>query len=209
MKIGILGAGNVGGALGLSWTRAGHSVMFGVRNPASDELKAVLARSDGKATAGSALQASQFGDVIVNALPWPATKETLAGLELSGKIVLDCSNPLLPGLAGIEVGTTSSGGELVAAWAAGAKVVKIFNTTGYGNMENPVYKGTALPMFYCSDHPEAKDIAASLARDTGFQPVDAGPLSNSRLLEPHAMLWIWLAVKGGWGRDFAFQLARR
>jgi hypothetical protein len=64
-------------------------------------------------------------------------------------------------------------------------------------------------MFYCGDDAEAKHVAAGLARDIGFHPVDAGPLSNSRLLEPYATLWIWLAIKGGLGREFAFRLVKR
>jgi len=77
MKIGILGGGHVGSALGLSWTRKGHEVLFGVRNPDSPEIAAVVAKGGGKARVGSAAEAVAFGDVIVNALPWPATKIVL------------------------------------------------------------------------------------------------------------------------------------
>lgn len=208
MKIGILGGGNVGSALGLAWTRKGHEVLFGVRNPTTPEMTTVLASSGGKARAGSVQEAAQFGDVVVNALPWPATKGVLSGLNLSGKVLLDCCNPLKPDLSGVEVGTSTSGGEMVAAWAPGAKVVKIFNTTGSNNMENPVYGGAAIPMFYCGDDAGAKTTGAKLASDAGFQPVDAGPLTNARLLEPYAMLWIWLAFHV-MGREFAFQILKR
>jgi hypothetical protein len=210
MKIGILGGGNVGSALGLSWTRKGHEVLFGVRNPASSEMTAVLASSGGKARAGSVEEAAGFGDVVVNALPWPATKGVLSKLDsLSDKVLLDCCNPFKPDLSGLEVGTGTSGGELVAQWARGAKVVKIFNTTGSNNMENPVYGGVAIPMFCCGDDAGAKKTAVQLASDIGFEPIDAGPLANARLLEPLAMLWVWLALKGGMGREFAFQLLKR
>ena len=64
-------------------------------------------------------------------------------------------------------------------------------------------------MFYCGDDADAKHTAAGLAHDIGFDPIDAGPLSNARLLEPCAMLWVWLAVKGGMGRDFAFKVVKR
>ncbi len=199
MKIAVLGAGNVGAALGQGWTKAGHDVVYGVRNTAS----AAVPRAMGVA------EAVAFGDVVVVALPWPAAKDVLRGLDPRGKVVLDCTNPLLPQLAGIEVGTTSSGGEQIAEAAAGARVVKIFNTTGSNNMENPVYEGRAIPMFYCGDDAEAKQVAAGLAADLGFAAVDAGPLTNSRLLEPLAMLWIWLAYPGGQGREFAFQIVKR
>ena len=209
MKIGILGGGHVGSALGLSWTRKGHEVLFGVRNPDSPELAAVLARAGGKARAGSAEDAVAFGDAVVNALPWPATKDVLSSLNLSDKVLLDCTNPFRPDLSGLELGTTTSGGEQVAEWARGAKVVKIFNSTGSNNMENPVYGGAAIPMFYCGDDAGAKKTAAELARETGFDPIDAGPLENARLLEPYAMLWVSLAYKSGMGREFVFTLAKR
>ena len=171
-------------------------------------MAAVLASSGGKARAGSAEEAAGFGDVMVNALPWPATKGVLSNLNLSNKVLLDCSNPLKADLSGLDVGPDTSGGELVAEWARGAKVVKIFNTTGSNNMENPIYGGAAIPMFYCGDDAGAKKTAAQLAGDTGFEPIDAGPLANARLLEPYAMLWIWLAFHG-LGQEFAFRLVQR
>jgi 8-hydroxy-5-deazaflavin:NADPH oxidoreductase len=209
VKVGFLGGGNVGAALGEGFVRAGHEVFFGVRNPSAPDMQAVIDRSAGKAQAGSIAEAAAFSGVLVNALPWGATQAALESLDLNGKVLLDCTNPLKPDLSGLAVGTTTSAGELVASWAMGAKVVKIFNTVGYGLMANPVFEGRAIPMFYCSDDAEAKKTAASLAKDIGFDPQDGGPLTNARLLEPYAMLWIWMAVKGGYGRDFAFQLVRR
>jgi len=207
MDIGILGAGNVGGTLGARWAQRGHRIVFGVRNPNSEDIKQTLAGCDGKARAASPADAAS-AEVVVNCLPWPATKGVIENLNLKGKALLDCSNPLKPDLSGLEIGTTTSAGEMVASWATGARVVKIFNTTGYNNMANPAYNGEPIPMFYCGDDAEANRIAAQLASDVGFDPVHAGPLSNARLLEPYAMLWIWLAFHG-MGRDFAFRIARR
>jgi predicted dinucleotide-binding enzyme len=209
MKIAILGGGNVGGALGEAWARHGHEVFFGVRRPDSPDVRALLERCGPAARAVSVEDAAREGDVVVVALPWGATKAVIESLKLVGKIVLDCTNPLKPDLSGLEVGTTTSGGEMVASWAQGARVVKVFNTTGYSNMENPIYGGEHVTMFYCGDDAEAKGTAAELAKTVGFDPVDAGPLANARLLEPYALLWIWLALKGGQGRDFAFRLLRR
>jgi predicted dinucleotide-binding enzyme len=209
MKIGILGAGNVGSGLGESWTRHGHEVYFGVRRPEAPNVQSVLKKCGPRARAESPADAVRSGEVIVNALSWAATKTVLESLDLKGKVLLDCTNPLLSDLSGLEVGTTTSGGEMVAQWANGAHVVKIFNTTGVGNMINPIYEGKSVPLFYCGDDAGAKSTAAELARVLGFDPIDAGPLSNSRLLEPHALLWIWLAHRGGMGRNFAFQLVKR
>lgn len=209
MRIGILGAGNVGGALGAAWARHGHEVFFGVRNPGSTDVHALLDRCGPRARAESPSDAVHSGEVVVNALPWTATRSVLESLPFGGKPLLDCTNPLKPDLSGLEIGTSTSGAEQVAQWARGAKVVKIFNTTGYNNMLEPVIRGEHLTMFYCGDDPQAKQTAATLAHDIGFHPIDAGPLANARLLEPHAMLWIWLALKGGVGRDFALQLVKR
>src|SRR5262245_32720768 len=187
MKIGILGAGNVGGALGKKWALRGHEVCFGVRVPNSPDLLALVEQCGGKARVGSPQQAAEFGEVVVNALPWPAVQSVLPSVNLRGKVLLDCTNPLIADLSGLALGTTTSGGEMAAQWAPGAKVVKIFNTTGSNNMENPVYQGKGITMFYCGDDASAKATAAQLARDIGFEPSDAGPLSNARLLEPYAM----------------------
>jgi 8-hydroxy-5-deazaflavin:NADPH oxidoreductase len=210
MQIGIIGAGSVGGALGTGWARKGHKIRFGVRHPDSAEIKELLKTIGPSAAAGNVPEAATFGEVVVFATPWPATREAIQSAgDLGGKIVFDCTNPLKPQLAGLEVGTTSSGGEMVAGWAAGARVVKIFNTTGSNNMADSNYKLGPATMFYCGDDPGAKTVAAQLAADLGFEPVDAGPLAQARVLEPLAMLWIWLAVFGGMGREFAFRLIRR
>ncbi len=209
MKIAILGAGGVGGALGQAWTRHGHEVFFGVRKPDSAEVQALLGKCGPLARAEGLADAVHSGEVIVNALPWGATRTVLESLQFGDKPLLDCSNPLKPDLSGLDVGTTNSAGELVAGWARSSKVVKIFNSTGFNNMTDPKIGGHKLTMFFCGDDTQAKRTAAALAHDIGFDPVDAGPLANSRLLEPMAMLWVWLAVRGGMGRDFAFQLIKR
>ena len=209
MRIAKLGAGHVGGALGTGLARHGYEILFGIRNPGSAVVQGLLERCGPRARAESPADAVKTAEAVVNALPWPATRGVLEKLDLQGKVLLDCTNPLKPDLSGLEVGTTTSGGELVAGWAKGAKVVKIFNTTGFANMADPSYGGEPIEMFYCGDDAEAKHAAAGLARDIGFNPIDAGPLANARLLEPYALLWIWLALKGGVGREFAFKLVKR
>ncbi len=207
MKIGIVGAGQVGGTLGVGFAKAGHHVFFGSRDPQTAEMQALLARAGSTAKAESVANAVQFADVVVVALPWPATQSVVQSLDLHGKVVLDCTNPLLPDFSGLEPGT--SGGERVADWAAGATVVKVFNTTGFNNMADPAYGGKPAFMPYCGDDAAAKQTAAQLATDLGFEAVDLGSLSHAHLLEAWAMTWIWLAIQGGLGRDFAFQLVRR
>jgi predicted dinucleotide-binding enzyme len=206
VKVAILGSGNVGSALGAGWLRAGHTVTFGVREGGNARQ---VARELGAAAIPLA-QAVAAAEVVVLAVPWPAVAETLAAAgDLHNKVLLDCTNPLLPDLVGLELGLTDSGGERIASWSQGARVVKIFNTTGAGNMLAPRFGERGITMLYAGNDAQAKQVAAHLARDLGFEPLDAGPLSAARLLEPLALLWIALAYKQGLGTDFAFDVVRR
>ncbi|HXX56248.1 MAG TPA: hypothetical protein VEJ17_00480 [Candidatus Nitrosotalea sp.] len=109
----------------------------------------------------------------------------------------------------LDHGQGVSGGEQIATWATGARVVKIFNTTGYENMADPRYDGEALTMFYAGDDAHAKEVAHQLAQDLGFAPQDAGPLANARHLEVLASLWGTLAYRQKLGRGIGFRLVRR
>jgi 8-hydroxy-5-deazaflavin:NADPH oxidoreductase len=210
MKIAIIGAGNVGGTLGAAWAAGGHEVVFGVRDAADPKLKELFAGTSGKVGAASVSDVVAPADIIALAVPWPAVQEALRSAgDLRGKILLDCTNPLKADLSGLTIGFTASGAEQVAAWAAGARVVKIFNTTGYSNMENPEYPEGRSMMLYCGDDAQAKKVAAQLAAELGFEPYDLGPLTEARLLEPFALVWIHLALLQKMGTGFAFRLIRR
>jgi predicted dinucleotide-binding enzyme len=207
MTIGIVGSGNVGGALGRHLAHLGHRVTFGTRKPDSAEMQE-LAKSPNTRLAPQQ-EAAQSSEVILLATPWPATEQALKGLgDLNGKILLDCTNPFRADLSGLDPAIPSSGGEMVAQWAPGARVAKVFNTVGYGVMANTTFPGGPAVMFYCGDDAGAKSAARDLAGQMGFDPVDAGPLRQSRVLESFALLWVSLAI-GGQGRDIAFRLLKR
>ena len=140
-------------------------------------------------------------EVVLLAIPWSAVESVVRDPQLAGKVVLDCTN-------GAPAGA-HCGGEQVAAWAPKARVVKIFNTTGFENMSNPRYGHEAATMFYAGDDAAAKQTAARLATDLGFDPVDAGPLANARFLESLAAFWGALAYGQKMGRGIAFRLLRR
>jgi len=210
MNIGIIGAGNVGGTLGRQWAKKGHQVFYGTRNPQDAKTQEAVRASGPSAKAGSAAEAAVFGDVILLATPWPGTEAAVKSMgNLTGKVVIDATNPLKPDLSGLEIGHTTSAAEKVAGWAPGAKVVKAFNTVGANVMADPVIAGRPTVMFACGDDAAAKKMVLALAADVGFEPVDAGPLAQARLLEPWAMLWIWLAFRGDAGRDFGFARLKR
>jgi predicted dinucleotide-binding enzyme len=212
MNIAIIGAGNVGGALGANWAGKGHDIVFGVRDPKADKAQDVVKATGPKARAATVAEAAQAADVIVLSTPWPAAEAAIRAMgDLKGKILLDATNPLTRGPDGIalEIGHAVSGGEKVQGWAAGASVFKTLNTTGFNNMANPVFNGVNSVMFVAGDDTAAKPKVIDLVGQLGFEVIDAGPLRNARLLEAHAMLWIDLALARGQGRDFAFAILRR
>jgi predicted dinucleotide-binding enzyme len=219
MWIGILGAGNVGGTLGRRLAEAGHAVSFGVRQPAkgATAVKGGDALPPG-ASAVSPADAVKAADVVLLATPWGAAQDALreAGAAkgaLDGRVLLDATNPIKAGF-GLDIGPNGeSGAERIQAFVPNARVVKVFNTTGFNNMQHPAYDGASTVMFYAGDDAAAKRVAHELATVLGFDAVDAGNLVQSRLLEQFAMLWISLAYGAAGapalGRDFAFRLVRR
>jgi len=210
VKIGTIGAGSLGGTLGRAWAAKGHQVVFGVRDPRGPKVQALVTATGGKARAASPAEAAAHGEVVLLATPWAAARAALRGAgDLTGKILVDATNPLEPDLSGLALGHTTSAGEEVARWAPGAKVVKAFNTIGAQHMANPRFGTQSASMLICGDDLAAKKTVLALAESLGFDPVDAGPLTQARLLEPLAMLWISLAYAHGHGPDIAFKLLRR
>jgi 8-hydroxy-5-deazaflavin:NADPH oxidoreductase len=202
MKIAVIGAGSVGSTLGNAWQRRGHDVKYGVRNPDDEKyasLGAPVATND---------QAAADADVVVLCTPWHGTQQAVQSCgELAGKVLIDCTNPLTPDFTALEVGHTTSGAEQVAGWASGGRVCKAMNQIGAPMMNAPQLPATPV-MFVCGDDDNAKDITAGLVRELGFEAVDAGDLTVSRLLEPFGLVWIHLALRRGFGTKWGFGLLR-
>jgi 8-hydroxy-5-deazaflavin:NADPH oxidoreductase len=207
MRIAIIGAGSVGGTLGQAWLKHGEDVVWGLRN-AADPKYAALPKERVKPPA----EAVEGADIVVIATPWSDTEAAVKSLgSLAGKIVIDCTNPLGMRPDGLQLvlGFDTSAGEQVASWAPGAFVFKSLNTTGASNMGNAAEYQVKPLMLVAGDNGIKKAVVLQLVGRLGFEPVDAGPLKNARLLEPFAMVWIDQAMKRGRGRDFAFALVRR
>ena len=206
MKIAIIGAGNVGSTLGAALARAGHDIIYALQALEQDTPERLTHE---RASVALVPEAVAVCDLALISTPWAATEGALkdAG-DMGGKLLLDVTNPIGPGFV-LTHGHTDSGAEQVARWAPTARVVKVFNTTGVENMADPHYGDARAVMFACSDDKEACELAMSLAKEIGFEPVYGGPLQEARYLEPFAMLWIRQALVYGQGRSFAFGLLRR
>jgi len=210
LKIAILGTGGVGAALGSRWGAAGHTIVYGSRTPHSDKVQQLVARTGPGAGAKLAPAAIEGADAILLAVPWPVARETIQPLgDLTNRVLIDCNNPLLSDMSGIELGHLTSAAEQIATWAPGAKVVKAFNTASVKVMLDPQFGEHRATMFYCGDDTAAKLVVRQLISDVDFEPVDAGSLLSSRYLEPLAMLYIHLAYRQGWGSNCAFKIMKR
>jgi predicted dinucleotide-binding enzyme len=200
MRIGILGAGNIGSTLGRKWAAAGHRVMFGVRAPDSDEVQQLVQTLGGQAHAGSVSEAVAFGDVVIIAVPAAAVQQVIhEGRDWVGKLVVDATNRFNPPFPSLS--------EELATWAEGARIVKAFNTSGFEVLENPAFGDQIADTFICGDDDAAKEIVMNLAHDLGIGAIDAGPLSSAPMLDSLCKLWIQLSRTIG--RDHAFKMLTR
>lgn len=208
MKIGIIGAGDVGGTLGMRWRQKGHEIMFGVRNRQSQNVQKLI-QLDKNLEFGEIIETVTFGDVIVLAVPWTAIEETIhrAG-NLSNKILIDPTNPLTTDLKGLAL-DNSSAAEKISNLAKSTKVVKAFNIIGAKTLNNSIFDSQRADIFICGNDSHSKQVVGELAIDIGFDVVDVGPLANARMLEYLALIWIELAFRQQLGPNIAFKLLRR
>ena len=211
MKIGILGSGLMGGKLGILFTSAGHDVVFSYAR--SDEKLTRLAReATGNARAGTPAEAVRDADAVLLAVHWLRMDDVLkqAG-DLSGKVVINCSLPMNADDTALVIGHTSSGAEELSQKVRGAKIVSAFGTVPsevFLGVFEARRKAERPGMVYCGDDEGAKHIAATLIKDVGFEPVDAGPLRIARYMEPFALLMGQLAYEGDGGPEIAYRFER-
>lgn len=210
MNIAVIGHGHVGGALGRRWETLGHAVLYGVRDPNAESVRAFHAEHGGNPLIASIPGAIARSEAVLLATPFPAALEIASAnaVALAGRIVIDATNPIGPGLV-LSVGHTSSGAEQIHARAPGARVVKAFNTYGWENFADSMYPGGRAAMFIAGDEASARARVAELADAMGFRAVVVGDLKMARYLEPLAMLWIQLGRVQGKGSGFAWSMLER
>jgi 8-hydroxy-5-deazaflavin:NADPH oxidoreductase len=204
MKVAIIGAGNVGKALGTSITRAGHTVTLAARDP---EHALAAAREIGAAAADSNAAAVNGADVVILAVPFVgAGAEVAADLAdaVAGKTVIDTTNPVKPDFSGLAT-AGSSAAEEFQRLLPDAKVVKAFNTIFASRQANPT---TEIDGYVAADDDKAKQRVISLVESMGFTALDVGPLSAARVLEGMAFMNIGLNAANGWTWTSAWKLER-
>ena len=207
MNIAIIGAGKVGSTLGQRWSQCGHQLFYGVRDPADSKYQALHEY----AKVAHPFQAVENADVVVLAVQWPSAQSAVEELSdaLAGKVLIDCTNPVKADLSGVSIGQTTSAAEEIQSWAPKCTVVKAFNQIGFNIMADPLLEDRKAVLFIAGDIASANRIVESLASELGFEVVVMPSLSDARLLEPLAMVWISMAYKLGYGREFAFSMINR
>jgi 8-hydroxy-5-deazaflavin:NADPH oxidoreductase len=218
MRIGILGSGLMGGKLGTLFARAGHDVIFSYSHSVQKlkrlarEATAASRRSKGSAQTGTPAEAVRDADAILLAVHWSRVGDVLkqAG-DLSRKVVLSTCMPMSKDDEKLVVGHTSSGAEQLAKRIRKARVVSAFGTVPSEvlfDVFEARHKANRPSLVYSGDDRRAKKIAAKLIRDVGFDPIDAGPLTIARYMEPFTMLIARLAYEGPVGPKLAYSFQR-
>jgi len=212
MKIGILGSGEVGRALGSGFASRGHDVKIGSRRPKSAELVAWRQKAGIKASTGTFAEAAKHGEVLLLAVRGTVAEEAikLAGPENVGtKVLIDVTNPLdfsggpAPGLF---VGSKDSLGEQIQRLLPNAKVVKCFNTVSNTQMVDPKYAGGAPEMLIAGNDAAAKKNVVGILKEFGWPgALDVGGIEGARWLEAIVPLWVLVGMQiGRW--DHAFKV---
>lgn len=211
MNIAFIGIGQVGSALAGQLLGLGHTVTIAARDRNSDKVKAALAKYPNLQVAAIS-EAIASAEIVFLATPFSANQTALAEAEdLSGKILVDCTNPVGAGFTH-GLNNEQSGGEFVQNIVPNAKVVKAFTIYGFENFENNTYPGYGdlkPAMLIAGNDPDAKQVVANLCIEMGWEPVDTGNLAMSLHLEHMTLLWIKMARLQGLGSGFVWAKLQR
>lgn len=204
MKVGILGSGDVGRALGTGFAARGHDVKIESRSPKSETVRKWLKVTKGRVSSGTFADAASHGEVVVLAVLGGAAEKAIdlaVPGNLDGKVVIDATNPLdfskgMP--PGLFVGTTDSLGERIQRKLPKAHVVKCFNIVGNANMVDPKVPGGPPDMIIAGDNADAKKKVTSILKEFGWPgAIDAGGIDGSRYLEAMVPLWVRVCTSLG------------
>lgn len=210
MRIAFIGYGNVGGALANQLQRVGHNVTLAARDPNSANVRELLDRNPALQVASPA-GAVTSAEVVFLATPFQANQAALTPLvsELSGKILVDCTNPVGPGLThGLD--SRRSGTEMIQAMIP-AQVVKAFSIYGFENFEDPSYPAYNVKpvMMFCGKDAAAKGVVGGLIAELGWEPLDVGGIEQALHLEHMTLLWVRYVRAGRQSANLVWAALRR
>lgn len=211
MTIAFIGHGKVGAPLADQLQRAGHRVLVAARDADADSVRALLQRNPALQVA-TPEQAVGAAEVVFLATPFAANETVIRPLSemLAGKILVDCTNPVGPGLShGLR--SEQSGSERLQALAPGASVVKAFTIYGYENLEDNRFphSGVTPAMLFCGQDVDAKRIVGQLIAELGWEPLDVGGLEQALHLEHMTLLWIRLVRTTGRSPHLAWAVLQK
>ena len=203
-SFGIIGTGRMGKAIGARLAGLGHAVVYGSRDPSGENATAAMEAAAGS-TATSLNEAAQNCDMVIIAVPWAGLEESVKALgDLSGKIVIDVTNAMVPSADGLMEMAAASSAEHIAEWLPGARIVKALNTIGAHVIADPTKAEGPVTSPMCSDDAEAKETVTELVKTMGLDTADVGPLRIARGTEPMAMVYIVPLLQGRLDDAFEF-----
>lgn len=209
MKTGFIGIGNVGFAIANNLQKCGYEIIVGNDDLNSESLKKALAKNSAFKATGIQEMINQ-SDIVFLTTPFQANQAVLANLTFNGKTLVDCTNPVGPGIThGLK--SEISGAEMVQRWALDAKVVKAFNIYGFENFANNSFPNYNVKpaMLIAGNDIKAKTEVSGLLTDLGFYPKDTGALSQSLHLEHMTLLWVKMVRMNGHHPNFTWAYLER
>ncbi|NJN43901.1 MAG: NAD(P)-binding domain-containing protein [Anaerolineae bacterium] len=204
MNITILGTGNIGGTLGKKWAAAGHEIIYGTRNPASEKIALLLAQTPRNVRALPIPEAIAAGEIILFATPWATVTEIAHANSpaLTGKILIDATNRFF---AEPPINNLSALGSA----APSAHYFRAFNSLGWEVFENPQYGDLQTDMVYSGPDNDSRRKVHALIYEIGVRPVWVGDNDRIGLVDNLGALWVTLIFRQGWDRDYMFKLVQR
>lgn len=211
MKIAFIGYGNVGAPLASHLQKLGHEVTLAANDPNSETVRRALARNPGLRVE-SPRTAVQSAEVVFLATPFQANTAALQAVaaELRGKILVDCTNPVGPGLTH-GLNNTQSGSEMIQKLVPDTRVVKAFTIYGFENFEDNAYPAYNVKpvMMFCGDDAAAKKSVGGLIEQLGWEPLDVGGLVQALHLEHMTLLWVRMVRMGGYSPHMVWARLKR
>ena len=189
--IAIIGTGQVANALGPMFAEQGHTIVYGSRDPSRADVRDLVAKTGGGASATTPAEAAAGAEVVMVAVPWDALPDVVRSLgDLSGKIVIDPTNPRIVGDDGLrDWAHDTSNAQIIQEMAPGARVVKALNTMNWRTMVDPHATGGPVSVPVVGDDPEANAFVVELVDAIGLEAIDLGPLRYARMVEGMYILW--------------------